>query len=149
MQKAICFVLPLSALASSNLKSQQQPPLSSSNSCWGCYCLYTQCTLLILWNCSKIIVFLDELGNFKQKKFTLQNVKFFYILKQQNLCCNLRINYHLSKETRALINLNLETWKNSVIYFLCLSVHIFGECVLLHQNYLQNAKKHVLKHAQG
>ena len=29
--------------------------------------------------------FLDELGNFKQKKFTLQNVIVFYILKQQTL----------------------------------------------------------------
>ena len=29
-----------------------------------------------------LINFLDELGNFKQKKFTLWNVKFFYILKQ-------------------------------------------------------------------
>ena len=30
-----------------------------------------------------LIDFLDELDNFKQKKITLQNVKFFYILKQQ------------------------------------------------------------------
>ena len=30
-----------------------------------------------------LINFLDELGNFKQKKITLQNVNFFYILKQQ------------------------------------------------------------------
>ena len=29
-----------------------------------------------------MIDFLDELGNFKQKKITLQNVDFFYILKQ-------------------------------------------------------------------
>ena len=29
--------------------------------------------------------FLDELGNFKQKNFTLQNVSFFYILQQQTL----------------------------------------------------------------
>ena len=28
------------------------------------------------------IDFLDELGNLKQKEFTLQNVKFFYILEQ-------------------------------------------------------------------
>ena len=32
-----------------------------------------------------LIDFLDELGNFKQKKITLQNVNFFYILKQQTL----------------------------------------------------------------
>ena len=30
-----------------------------------------------------LINFLDELGNFKQKRFTLRNVSFFYILKQQ------------------------------------------------------------------
>ena len=27
--------------------------------------------------------FFDELGNFKQKMFTFQNAKFFYILQQQ------------------------------------------------------------------
>ena len=32
-----------------------------------------------------LINFLDELGNLKQNFFTLQNVKFFYILKQQTL----------------------------------------------------------------
>ena len=30
-----------------------------------------------------LINFLDELGNFKQKKFTLRNVIFLYFLKQQ------------------------------------------------------------------
>ena len=39
-----------------------------------------------------LINFLDELGNFKQKIFTLQNVKFFYNLKQQTLYTS-RIKY--------------------------------------------------------
>ena len=29
---------------------------------------------------------MDELGNFKQKNFTLQNVISFYILQQRTLC---------------------------------------------------------------
>ena len=33
-----------------------------------------------------LINFLDELGNFKQKKFYTAKCKFFYILKQQTLC---------------------------------------------------------------
>ena len=32
-----------------------------------------------------LIGFLDELGNFKKKKFALQNVIFFYILEQRTL----------------------------------------------------------------
>ena len=41
-----------------------------------------------------LIDFLDELGNFKQKKFTLQNVKFFYILNQQTHGHNFRPFYY-------------------------------------------------------
>ena len=76
-----------------------------------------------------LIFSMNYLGNFKQKKFTLQNVKSFYILKQQNLCCNLRINYHLSKETRALINLNLETWKKlSHLLSMFICAHFWRVC---------------------
>ena len=37
--------------------------------------------------------FFDELGNFKKKEFTLQNVIFFYILQQQTHNYNLLYRY--------------------------------------------------------
>ena len=51
--------------------------------------LYPDISNFTFWNvknlkCKNFLIdFLDELGNFKQKNFTLQNVKFFYILQQQ------------------------------------------------------------------
>ena len=51
--------------------------------------LYPDISNFTFWNVKNLkckiflIDFLNELGNFKQKKFTLQNVNFLYILKQR------------------------------------------------------------------
>ena len=52
-----------------------------------------------------LINFLDELGNFKQKNFTLQNVIFFYILQQQT---HLRISIFVKKFHNKIHNVVLD-----------------------------------------
>ena len=48
---------------------------------WSCCCTLTfrilHFEVLTFWNVKFLIGFLDELGNFKQKKFTFQNANFF------------------------------------------------------------------------
>ena len=61
-----------------------------------------------------MIDFLNELGNFKQKKFTFQNVKFFYNLKQQT-----HINFLVP--TTKVIKI-----KNHPLYPKCVSLFFVG-----------------------
>ena len=80
--------------------------------------LYPDISNFTFKNVKYLIDFLDELGNFKQKKFTLQNVNFCYILQQRTQYLHNIINYLvLSEQLGLFVKLLVTTYISSLVQY--------------------------------